>query len=236
MIAEWTEKPWNPVTGCTRISSGCLNCYAEHMANGYLKRIGNKRYQNGFHVTLQEDLLDEPLKWKKPQRVFTCSMSDLFHSEIPDEYILRVFSTMGKASQHTFLVLTKRADRLEGIAEHIEWTNNIWMGVTVEEERYAYRIRMLQGTPARHKFVCAEPLLAGLGELNLEGIEWLFVGGESGSGARPMEESWVLELRDQCSAQGVTFTFKQWGGVKRKQNGSLLQGHYYHEMPPVMRS
>ena len=114
MIAEWTEKPWNPVTGCTRISSGCLNCYAEYMANGYLKRIGNKRYQNGFHVTLQEDLLDEPLKWKKPQRVFTCSMSDLFHSEIPDEYILRVFSTMGKASQHTFLVLTKRADRLEG--------------------------------------------------------------------------------------------------------------------------
>ncbi|HPR74308.1 MAG TPA: phage Gp37/Gp68 family protein [Bacteroidales bacterium] len=235
MIAEWTEKPWNPVTGCTKISSGCQNCYAEQLANGFLKRMRNVRYQNGFNVTLQEDLLDEPLKWKKPQRIFTCSMSDLFHADIPDEYILRVFDTMRRASQHTFLVLTKRANRLEAIAKLIEWADNIWMGVTVEEERYADRIRMLQGTPARHKFVCAEPLLSSLGELNLTDIEWIFVGGESGPGARPMEESWVLELRDQCSAQGVTFTFKQWGGVRRRKNGSLLQGQHYHEMPPVMR-
>lgn len=236
MIAEWTEKPWNPVTGCTKISSGCLHCYAEQLANGYLKRIGNRRYENGFKITLHEDLLDEPLKWKKPQRVFTCSMSDLFHPEIPDDYIFRVFDTIRRASWHTFLVLTKRADRLEDIADRIEWTENIWMGVTVEEERYTGRIRILQGTPARNKFICAEPLLSSLGELNLGNIDWIFVGGESGKEARPVEESWVTGIRDQCNAQGVTFTFKQWGGTNRRKNGSLLQGQYYHQMPMVMRS
>ena len=154
MIAEWTEKPWNPVTGCTKISYCCLHCFADQLANGYLTRIGNRRYENGFKITLHEDLLDEPLKWKKPQRVFTCSMSDLFHPEIPDDYIFRVFDTMRRASWHTFLVLTKRADRLEDIADRIEWTKNIWMGVTVEEERYTGRIRILQGIPARNKFIC----------------------------------------------------------------------------------
>jgi protein gp37 len=234
-IAEWTEKPWNPITGCSKVSSGCLNCYAEKLATTTFQRWKNPRYKNNFNITLHEDLLEAPFHWKKPQRVFTCSMSDLFHSDIPKDFLLQVFDTMKKCSQHTFLILTKRAERLTVLSPTIEWSENIWMGVTVEEDRFKDRIDELRTTGAKHKFISAEPLLSGLGSLNLTGIDWIFVGGESGENSRPIEEDWVLNIRDQCFDQGVMFTFKQWGGKNRKKNGSLLQGNYYHEMPPVMR-
>ena len=234
-IAEWTEKPWNPVTGCTKISSGCHHCYAEKLATTTFQRWKNPRYINGFKVTLHEDLLDAPIHWKKPQRIFTCSMSDLFHSEIPDSYIFKVFDTMNKCSQHTFLVLTKRSRRLVEISDKIDWPDNIWMGVTVEESKCKFRVDDLRVTKAKHKFICAEPLLEDLGVIDLSGIDWVFVGGESGPMARKMEETWVIGIKDQCEAQQVMFTFKQWGGEKRKKNGSLLQGKYYHDMPQVMR-
>ena len=233
-IAEWTEKPWNPVTGCSKVSSGCLNCYAETQAK-WLHGMNNPKYRNTFEVTLHEDLIELPLSWRNPQRVFTCSMSDLFHERVPLEFILRVFDTMRRSSQHTFLVLTKRSRRLAELSSQIEWTDNIWMGVTLEEERFNHRIDDLRSTGAIRRFISAEPLLENLGVLNLSGIDWIFVGGESGDNARPIEESWILNIRDQCREQGVMFTFKQWGGKNRKKNGSLLEGNYYHDMPPVMR-
>ena len=229
------EKPWNPVTGCTKVSSGCLNCYAEKLATTTFQRWHNPRHLNGFRITLHSDLLDVPTHWKKPQRIFTCSMSDLFHPEVPESYLLRVFETMRKCLQHTFLILTKRSERLVEFSSKIDWPENIWMGVTVEEYRCRNRINDLRKTNARHKFISAEPLLTDLRVLDLSEIDWVFVGGESGPNARAMEESWVIGIRDQCEAQQVMFTFKQWGGRNRKKNGSLLQGRYYHEMPHVIR-
>jgi protein gp37 len=234
IIAEWTEKPWNPVTGCTKVSSGCANCYAEKQAE-WLHRMRNPRYKNVFDITLHEDIIEEPLNWKKPQRIFTCSMSDLFHEAIPVDMILRVFDTMRKSSHHTFIVLTKRARKLAELSPQIDWVDNIWMGVTVEEASCKHRIDHLRTTGASHKFVCGEPLLGDLGKLDLTGFDWVVLGGESGPKARPMKEEWAIKVRDQCQEQNVMFTFKQWGGVKRKENGSLLQGNYYHEMPRVMR-
>jgi protein gp37 len=233
-IVEWTEQPWNPVTGCTKISSGCLNCYAENVVK-WLQKIKNPRYKNGFNITLHEDLLDEPLKWKKPKRIFIGSMSDIFHDDIPTDFILRVFDTMNNCPQHTFIVLTKRADRMVELSGEINWTENIWLGVTVEEARYKERIELLRKTGAYRKFVCAEPLIGDLGEVNLSEIDWLVIGGESGKNSRPLEEEWVVSLRDQFQEQGVMFTFKQWGGRFRKRNGSLLQGEYHHDLPEVMR-
>jgi protein gp37 len=197
--------------------------------------MNNPRYKNGFELTLHEDLLEKPLHWRKPQRIFTCSMSDLLHKSTPVEFLLRVFDTMNRCSQHTYLVLTKRSSRLAELSFKIKWTNNIWMGVTLEEEKYKGRIDDLRTTGARHKFISAEPLLSDLGHLELTGIDWIFVGGESGNKARPMEEAWVVRIRDQCHENDVMFTFKQWGGQNRKKNGSLLQGNYYHDMPNVMR-
>jgi len=234
IIAEWTEKPWNPVTGCSKVSSGCLNCYAEKLAIT-LQSWGNPRYRNGFTLTLHEDLLDAPVHWKKPQRIFTCSMSDLFHPDIPKSFLFQVFATMRRCHHHTFLILTKRSRQLAILSPEIEWPENIWMGVTVEEGRYNDRIDDLKTTGAIHKFISAEPLLSDLGPINLTGIDWIFVGGESGKNARSVQEAWIINIRDQCHDQGVMFTFKQWGGRFRKRNGSLLQGNYYHEMPPVMR-
>lgn len=233
-IVEWTEQPWNPITGCTKISSGCINCYAEKSA-AWLQRIGNRRYTNGFNLTLHEDLLELPLRWRKPRRVFIGSMSDIFHHDIPNEFILRAFETMNQCPQHTFIVLTKRADKMEELATEINWTKNIWLGVTVEEAKYKERIESLRNTGAHRKFVCAEPLIGDLGKVDLASMDWLVIGGESGPNCRPMEEDWVISLRDQCHAQDVMFTFKQWGGKKRKENGSLLQGEYHHGLPEVMR-
>ena len=230
-IAEWFEKTWNPATGCNKISLGCANCYAKEAAEGYLKRWKNPRYQNGFDLTLHEDLLELPLKWKKSRQIFPCSMSDIFHEDIPIEFIKKMFDTMNRCPQHTFIVLTKRAERLLELSPALNLSDNIWMGVTVEEARYAERIDKLRQISAKHKFICAEPLLGDLGELELTGIDWVVVGGESGKNARPCDEEWVLNLRDQCEAQSVQFTFKQWGGRFRKRNGSLLQGKHYHDMP-----
>lgn len=233
-IVKWTEQPWNPTTGCDKVSSGWRNCYAETMAMS-LQRQRNPRYSNGFNLTLHEDILERPLHWRIPKRIFTCSMSDLYHPKIPRDFILKVFDTMIKASHHTFLVLTKRVDYMLELSPEINWSENIWMGVTVEEDRNKDRIDKLKNSGTKYKFISAEPLLSDLGDMDLKDIDWVFVGGESGSYARPMEEKWVLNVRDQCREQGVMFTFKQWGGKNRKRNGSLLQGKYYHDLPPVMR-
>lgn len=230
-IVEWTERPWNPVTGCDKISSGCANCYAKEAAEGYLKRWKNPRYTNGFNLTLHEDLVELPVSWKKPKQIFPCSMSDIFHEGIPREFVLKLFATMNQCPQHTFIVLTKRAEHMLELSPSIQWPENIWLGVTVEEARYAGRIDALKQTGAVNKFICAEPLLCDLGKLDLSGIDWVVVGGESGKNSRPCKAEWAENLRDQCEAQQVPFTFKQWGGRYRKRNGSLLQGQYYHDMP-----
>lgn len=235
MIAEWTQRPWNPVTGCSKVSSGCVNCYAEKLATTTFQRTKIAKYKNGFKVTLHHDLLNTPCSWGKPLRIFTCSMSDLFHEEVPTDFLFRVFDTMRRCPQHTFMVLTKRSKRLSLLSPQIEWPSNVWMGVTVEESRCKDRIDDLKVSGARLKFISAEPLISDLGILDLKGIDWIFVGGESGYAARPMGEEWVLKIRDQCEEQNVMFTFKQWGGANRKSNDSLLQGRYYHEMPPVIK-
>lgn len=227
---EWTESTWNPLTGCNKISPGCKHCYAERMA-GRLQAMGQHNYRNGFELTLQPQMLELPLKWKKPQMIFTNSMSDLFHVDVPLDYIKQVFDVMRRANWHKFQVLTKRADRLEVVSSQLEWPENVWMGVSVETTKYAFRIDHLRRTEARTKFLSLEPLLGPLPGLNLNGIDWAIVGGESGPGARPMPEEWVTDLRDQCLAAGVAFFFKQWGGVNKKASGRLLQGRTWDEMP-----
>lgn len=227
---EWTESTWNPVTGCTKISTGCLNCYAERMAKR-LKAMGQKHYINEFQLTIHEDSLEIPLTWRKPQMIFVNSMSDLFHEDVPEEFIIKVFNVMKRAAHHRFQVLTKRSDRLREMNHLLEWSDNIWMGVTVEHNDCVNRIDDLRSTNAEIKFLSLEPLLSALPELNLSGIDWVIVGGESGTGARPMEKSWLLDIRDQCTAAGVPFFFKQWGGVNKKKAGRELEGKFYNEIP-----
>ena len=227
---EWTEATWNPVTGCTKISDGCKNCYAERMAVR-LQAMGNRNYKNGFRVTLQWHMLDLPLSWKKPKLVFVNSMSDLFHVKVPTDYIQRVFSVMERASHHTFQVLTKRADRLLQIASDLPWPANVWVGVSVENEKVAWRIDDLRKVPAAVRFLSLEPLIGPLPSLNLEGIHWAIVGGESGHGARPMDPEWVRDIRDQCLRAMVPFFFKQWGGVNKAKAGRELDGRNWSEMP-----
>jgi protein gp37 len=227
---EWTEATWNPVTGCTKISAGCKNCYAERMAKR-LKAMGVERYHNGFRVTLQPDLLEIPLRWREPRIVFVNSMSDLFHERVPDDYIKRVFDIMGKCPQHTFQILTKRSDRLVGIANDLPWASNIWMGVSVEDERVKHRISDLNRVPATVRFLSLEPLIGPLNDIPLQGIHWVIVGGESGSGARPMNREWVISIFRQCREAGVPFFFKQWGGVRKDLTGRSLHGKTYNEMP-----
>ena len=227
---EWTESTWNPLTGCTKISPGCRHCYAERMARR-LKAMGQPNYANGFALTLHEDALTLPLRWKKPQTIFVNSMSDMFHLKVPREFILKAFDVMQKASWHRFQVLTKRAERLAQLSEHLPWADNIWMGVSVENEAYSHRIDNLRETNAAIKFLSLEPLLGPLDNLCLDNINWVIVGGESGPGARPMNEEWVLSIRDQCVTAGVPFFFKQWGGVRKKQFGRTLQGRTWDEMP-----
>lgn len=231
---EWTEATWNPVTGCTKVSPGCKHCYAERMA-ARLQAMGQPNYARGFAVTLQPHMLELPLRWKKPQTVFVNSMSDLFHESVPLTYVRKVFEVMARAHWHRFQVLTKRADRLAALAPELEWAPNIWMGVSVESDRYRTRIERLRTTEARIKFLSLEPLLGPLHDLDLGGIDWVIVGGESGPGARPVDPTWVVDLRDQCRAARVPFFFKQWGGPNKKKTGRLLEGRTWDEMPRKAR-
>lgn len=229
---EWTELTWNPLTGCTKISPGCKFCYAERMAKR-LQGMSQPRYVNGFDLTLHEDALELPLAWKKPQRVFVNSMSDMFHKDVPLAFIQRAFDVMRRASWHQFQVLTKRPDRSLELSPSIAWPTNVWMGVSVERQDYVSRIDDLRGTGAAVKFLSLEPLLGPLRDLHLAGIDWVIVGGESGPGARPMDEQWVLDIRTQCHAEGVPFFFKQWGGINKKKSGRLLEGRTWDGWPRV---
>ncbi|WP_187106702.1 DUF5131 family protein [Fusobacterium mortiferum] len=231
---EWTQVTWNPITGCSKISEGCKNCYAERMSKR-LKSMKNKRYINGFDVTIHKDLFEEPLKWKSSKIVFVNSMSDIFHELIPDEVILELFKIMNKAKIHIFQVLTKRPERLKKLANKISWTDNIWMGVTVENQKNINRIDILRQTNAHIKFISFEPLLEEISNLNLENIDWAIVGGESGPGAREIKKEWVMSLKEQCRNYNVKFFFKQWGGVDKKKNGRLLDGKEYNEMPNIKK-
>lgn len=227
---EWTESTWNPVTGCTKISAGCKNCYAERMAIR-LQAMGQPNYKNGFAVTMHEHAIDLPLQWKKPQTVFVNSMSDLFHEDVPTDFILRVFDVMRQADWHRFQVLTKRSERLAELDSVLPWAPNIWMGVSVENEDCMFRIDHLSSTYAAVKFLSLEPLLGPLPNLPLAGIDWVIVGGESGPGARVIRPEWVEDIRDQCVVTGTPFFFKQWGGTNKKKSGRLLDGRVWDEMP-----
>lgn len=227
---EWTEATWNPVTGCTKISAGCAHCYAERMSKR-LQAMGQANYVNGFEVTLQPHMLELPLTWKRPQMVFVNSMSDLFHEDIPLDYIKSVFSIMGQAHWHKFQVLTKRAERLREVAGELDWPANVWMGVTVESDQYVTRVDALRGVPAAVRFLSLEPLISPIRRLNLKGIQWVIVGGESGPGARPLHGEWVTDLRDQCLKARVPFFFKQWGGPCKKKAGRVLEGVTWSQMP-----
>jgi protein gp37 len=227
---EWTEATWNPVTGCDKISPGCKHCYAERMAMR-LQAMGQRNYANGFALTIHEQALELPLRWRKPQSIFVNSMSDLFHKDIPLEFIRRAFDVMRRAHWHRFQVLTKRAERLAELSSELEWPENVWMGVSTESDNYCCRVDCLRKTGARIKFLSLEPLLSSLPSLDLTGIDWVIVGGESGPGARPVKEEWVLAIQCLCSKQGIPFFFKQWGGVNKKAAGRLLRGRTYDEMP-----
>lgn len=227
---EWTESTWNPVTGCTKISPGCKHCYAERMAER-LQAMGQPNYANGFALKLQPHMLELPLKWKKPQTIFVNSMSDLFHEDVPLAYIQQVFDVMARASWHRFQILTKRAERLEELSSSLGWMPNIWMGVSVESDSYRRRVDHLRPTGAHIKFLSLEPLLGPLPDLDMTGIDWVIVGGESGPKARPMDPAWVIDLRDQCRRAKVPFFFKQWGGKNKKQAGRVLEKRIWNEMP-----
>jgi len=227
---EWTESTWNPVTGCTKISPGCKHCYAERLAER-LQAMGQQNYRNGFQLTLQPHMLKLPLHWRRPQTIFVNSMSDLFHDDVPVEYIRQVFDIMGRAYWHRFQVLTKRSERLAELAPKLDWAPNIWMGVSVESDKYRPRIDHLRTTPAEVRFLSLEPLLGPLHELDLRAIHWVIVGGESGPKARPMDPAWAIDVRDQSRRAGIPFFFKQWGGRNKKQTGRVLEGRTWDEMP-----
>jgi protein gp37 len=231
---EWTDSTWNPVTGCTKVSPGCENCYAQTFAERF-RGVKGHPFENGFDLTLRPERVNQPLTWKKPQRVFVNSMSDLFHRDVPDSFIINVFTTMNLASQHQFQVLTKRAERLERLSRKLAFGENIWVGVSVESPRYYSRIRHLQRVPAAVRFLSCEPLLAALPNLPLTGIDWVIVGGESGHYSRPMDPRWAQDIREQCAVSDVAFFFKQWGGRQKKKAGRLLDGRTYDEMPEPKR-
>lgn len=227
---EWTESTWNPVTGCTKVSLGCKNCYAERMAKR-LQAMGQPNYAKGFNLAAHEHALELPLQWKTPQVIFVNSMSDLFHKDVPLSFIKKVFDVMNHANWHQFQILTKRSAKLFKLNRHLQWADHIWMGVSVETEKYIYRIDDLRSTGSHIKFLSLEPLLGPLQKLNLNGIDWVIVGGESGPGARPIKEEWVTDIRDQCRKAKTPFFFKQWGGVNKKKAGRLLEGQTWSEMP-----
>jgi protein gp37 len=240
---EWTEATWNPVAGCTILSPGCTNCYAMRLAArlavmGQEKYVGTTRKTGGRHkwngmVKTDPSSLDLPSRWKKGRRIFVNSMSDLFHDAVPFQYIQAVFSVMEATPQHTYQVLTKRAERLEELSDRLPWPKNVWMGVSVESAAYTYRIDHLRRTHAKTRFLSLEPLLGPLDDLDLCGIDWVIVGGESGPGARPMSSDWVRSIRDQCISTGVPFHFKQWGGVNKKRTGRRIDGRTWDQWPPT---
>jgi protein gp37 len=227
---EWMGSTWNPVTGCVKLSPGCLNCYAERMAKR-LQAMGQPNYSSGFKLRLHEHAVELPLKWRKPQTIFVNSMSDLFLKDVPMDFIMKIFKVMNQAHWHTFQVLTKRSERLLEPSGRLPWAANIWMGVTVENRDYVRRIDDLRNSGAFMKFLSVEPLLGPLPKLNLEGIDWVIVGGESGPRSRPLDPEWVLDIRDQCKEAGVPFFFKQWGGTRKKKAGRMLEGRTWDEMP-----
>lgn len=227
---EWTEATWNPVTGCTKVSPGCKNCYANRLALR-LKAMGNSNYRRGFKLTLQPQALQVPLEWKKPRTIFVNSMSDLFHREVPLRFIREVFSVMHRADWHCYQILTKRSERLQQLNGKLPWASNIWMGVSIENAEYTFRIDHLRRTDAHIKFLSLEPLIGPLPELDLRGIHWVIVGGESGPESRSIDPTWVRDIRDQCLAQNVAFFFKQWGGFAKKRSGRLLDGRTWDELP-----
>jgi protein gp37 len=229
---EWTEMTWNPTTGCNKLTTGCKFCYAEIMSRR-LKAMGQKKYENGFKLALHPATLKIPYTWKKPQLVFVNSMSDLFHKDIPLSYIQQIFKVMNETPQHTYQILTKRADLLYKYHEQLTWTPNIWMGVSVENEKVTNRIGYLCKTGAKIKFLSLEPLLGPLTNLKLRRIDWVIVGGESGPKSRPMEKQWVVDIKNQCKRADVAFFFKQWGGVRKSETGRELNGRTYNEMPVV---
>lgn len=234
---EWTDKTWNPITGCTKYSAGCVHCYAETMSRR-LKAMGLEKYRNGFQLTLHEAALMEPFQWEKAHNIFVCSMSDLFHENVPFEFIDKVMDVISKTSQHRYQILTKRAERMEAYFEQHDVPHNVWLGVTVENKNAKYRIEHLRHLKAEVHFLSCEPLLEDLGRLDLSHIDWVIVGGESGVSARPMKEEWVINIKNQVEQQGASFFFKQWGtwgsdGIKRNKhaNGKLLKGEVIQNMP-----
>lgn len=227
---EWTGVTWNPVTGCTKVSPGCARCYAERLARR-LRAMGSPKYARGFEVALHRETLDDPLRWRQPQLVFVNSMSDLFHDAVPDAFVEAVFRTMNAASRHTFQVLTKRPERAAALGRRLRWTANVWLGTSVETEPYLRRLEPLRRTPAAVKFLSLEPLLGPLPSLDLDGVDWVIAGGESGPGARPLDPDWARAIRDKCARSGVPFFFKQWGGTQRKKAGRLLDGRTWDELP-----
>ncbi len=227
---EWTEATWNPVTGCTKVSAGCKNCYAERMA-GRLQAMGVPQYANGFKLTLQPAALDLPMRWKQPRKIFVNSMSDLFQKELPPAYIKQVFDVMNRCPQHSFQILTKRPEIAAYLAPELLWSKNIWMGTSIENALVLHRVASLIQIPSQIRFLSIEPLLGPLPKLPLKGVHWVIVGGESGPNARPMNPDWVRQIRDRCLAHGVPFFFKQWGGVNKKKTGRELDGRQWNEMP-----
>jgi protein gp37 len=241
---EWTEATWNPTTGCDKTSPGCDHCYALTLSKR-LKAMGSEKYQRdgdprtsgpGFGLTIHPDTLSIPRSWSAPRLIFVNSMSDLFHKDVPIDYIRQVFATIAETPQHTYQLLTKRSKRLASIAGRLDWPPNLWMGVSVENDKYRFRIDHLREIDAAVRFVSAEPLLGPLGDVDLQGIHWMIAGGESGNDARPMDEVWVRDLRDQCARKGVAFFFKQWGGRTPKAGGRELEGRTYDEMPVLLRT
>ncbi|MEJ2658568.1 MAG: phage Gp37/Gp68 family protein [Desulfobacterales bacterium] len=227
---EWTESTWNPTTGCTKISEGCNNCYAERMSRR-LKAMGQNNYRNGFKLTPHDSALEIPLLWKKPQLIFVDSMSDLFHEDVPVEFIYKVFKTMHKADWHIFQILTKRPERLAKLDKTLKWSDNIWMGVTVENNDYINRINVLKNISSKIKFISFEPLLGPIKFNKYDRIDWIIVGGESGPGARKIEKDWVIDIRNNCIENRIPFFFKQWGGFAKKKNGYMLDRKIWREMP-----
>lgn len=229
---EWTGSTWNPITGCTKISEGCRHCYAERMALR-LQAMGVENYRDGFALRCHSTALNIPYSWKKPRTIFVNSMSDLFHEDVPLEFLKQIFDVMNNTPQHTYQILTKRGERLAQLYNHFTWSNNIWMGVTVENCNHVDRIDCLREVNAAIQFLSIEPLLGMIPDINLEGIDWVIVGGESGPGARKVEKEWIIDIRDQCCKWNIPFFFKQWGGVHKKENGRVLDGITWNEMPVI---
>ncbi len=227
---EWTDATWNPITGCNPCSIGCDNCYAERLAKR-LKAMGNPRYTQGFNVVCHDDLVDLPLKWKKPKMIFVNSMSDIFHEDVPDDFILRLFETMRKAHWHTFQVLTKRPKRLATLQSILKWAPNIWFGVTIESQEYISRAEWLKKSGAHIKFISFEPLLTEIVDFSIKGIDWIIVGGESGPHSRPIQVEWVRSLKQLAIKYHTPFFFKQWGGKNKKKTGILLDGEVWNQFP-----